>query len=88
MYVTTPVQPMHCSAVAFRERTTPRSEATVALETVLTNVLDQRMNAFLQNPTQKQLQFEDGLSPFGRRYIHQVWQRSALTSLVDRLRMI
>jgi ATP-dependent RNA/DNA helicase IGHMBP2 len=49
-----------------------RSEATLTLETVLTNILDQRIDAFLKDSNQNELQFEDGLSPFGRRYVHQV----------------
>lgn len=55
-----------------REQTTQRSEATVTLETVLTNVLDQRIDAFLKDSKQRELQFEDGLSPFGRHHIHEV----------------
>lgn len=54
------------------KRTEPRSEATQTLETVLTNILDQRIDAFLKDSNQRELQFEDGLSPFGRRYVHQV----------------
>ena len=56
----------------FRQQTSQRSEATSTLETVLTNILDQRIQAFLSDPNARQLQFEDGLSPFGRRYVHEV----------------
>jgi hypothetical protein len=55
-----------------RQQTTERSEATNTLENVLTNVLDQRIDAFLKNSNVHQLQFEDGLSPFGRHYVHEV----------------
>jgi hypothetical protein len=56
----------------FREQTKQRSEATNTLENVLTNVLDQRIADFLKNPNVKQLQFEYGLSSFGRHYVHEV----------------
>ncbi len=56
----------------FRQQIHQRSEATNTLENVLTNILDQRIQAFLNDPNVQQLQFEDGLSPFGRRYVHEV----------------
>ena len=58
----------------FRPQTTERSEATATLENLLTNILDQRVQTFLKDPKAQQLQFEDSLSPFGRRYIHEVCQ--------------
>ncbi len=58
----------------FRQETKQRSEATNTLEHVLTNILDQRIDDFLKNPNAQQLQFEDGLSPFGRRYVHEVYE--------------
>ena len=60
--------------LSFRQQTTQRSEATNILENVLTNMLDQRVRTFLDDPNARQLQFEDSLSPFGRRYIHEVGQ--------------
>jgi hypothetical protein len=62
----------------FREQTSQRSEATNTLENVLTNILDQRLQAFLNDSNTQQLQFEDGLSPFGRRYVHEVCERRSL----------
>jgi hypothetical protein len=56
----------------FRQQIHQRSEATNTLENVLTNILDQRIQAFLNDSKVQQLQFEDGLSPFGRRYVHEV----------------
>lgn len=61
----------------FRQQTTQRSEATNILENVLTNMLDQRVRTFLDDPNARQLQFEDSLSPFGRRYIHEVCQQTS-----------
>jgi hypothetical protein len=58
-----------------REQTIQRSEATTTLETILTNALDRRMNVFINDVKQEQLQFEDGLSSFGRRYVHEVEHR-------------
>jgi len=58
----------------FRQETKQRSEATNTLENVLTNILDQRIEDFFKNPNAQQLQFEDGLSPFGRRYVHEVYE--------------
>lgn len=55
-----------------QQQAAPRSEATNTLENVLTNILDKRIQEFLENPNVQQLQFEDGLSPFGRRYVHEV----------------
>jgi hypothetical protein len=56
----------------FRQQNNQRSEATNTLENVLTNILDKRIQDFLNDPNMQQLQFEDGLSPFGRRYVHEV----------------
>jgi len=67
-----PKQPKQQPKKPKQQQTTQRSEATNTLETVLTNVLDKRIREFLDDPNVQQLQFEDGLSPFGRRYVHEV----------------
>ncbi|CAF1230518.1 unnamed protein product [Adineta ricciae] len=61
----------------------PRSEATNTLENVLTNILDLRIDAFLKDPNAQQLQFEDGLSSFGRHYVHELAEKYDLQHISE-----
>ncbi|CAF1241513.1 unnamed protein product [Rotaria sp. Silwood1] len=66
-----------------KQQSNQRSEATSTLENVLTNILDQRIEAFLNDPNVEKLQFEDGLSPFGRRYVHELAEKHNLQHISD-----
>ncbi|CAF4339317.1 unnamed protein product, partial [Adineta steineri] len=66
-----------------KQQTKPRSEATETLENALTHILDQRIDDFLKNPNAHQLQFEDGLSPFGRRYVHELAEKHNLQHMSE-----
>jgi len=66
-----------------KQQTNQRSEATSTLENVLTNILDQRIQTFLNDPNVQQLQFEDGLSPFGRRYVHELAEKHNLQHISE-----
>ncbi|CAF3385123.1 unnamed protein product [Rotaria socialis] len=66
-----------------KQQTNQRSEATNTLENVLTNILDQRITAFLNDPRVQQLQFEDGLSPFGRHYVHELAEKHNLQHISE-----
>ncbi|CAF3109971.1 unnamed protein product [Rotaria sp. Silwood2] len=66
-----------------KQQSNQRSEATNTLENVVTNILDQRVEAFLNNPKVQKLQFEDGLSPFGRRYVHELAEKHNLQHISD-----
>ncbi|CAF3479561.1 unnamed protein product [Adineta steineri] len=66
-----------------KQQTKPRSEATETLENALTHILDQRIDDFLKNPNAQQLQFEDGLSPFGRRYVHELAEKHNLQHMSE-----
>ncbi|UJR28820.1 hypothetical protein I4U23_010044 [Adineta vaga] len=66
-----------------KQQPKPRSEATNILENVLTNILDQRIDAFLKDHNAQRLQFEDDLSPFGRRYVHELAEKRNLQHISE-----
>ncbi|CAF4642968.1 unnamed protein product, partial [Rotaria sp. Silwood2] len=68
-----------------KEQKTECSEATNTLENVLTNVLDQHIESFLNNQDLQELQFEDDLSPFDRRYVHQFAEKHNLQHINEDL---
>ncbi|CAF1122451.1 unnamed protein product [Rotaria sordida] len=68
-----------------KEQKTECSQATNTLENVLTNILYQHIESFFNNQDLQELQFEDDLSPFYRRYVHQFAEKHNLQHINEDL---